>query len=208
MSEREPSLTAGPRNFRTFRIVLISVLAVLVVGIGYAVTLGPVHVAQWRAEVSDGTRALPLGERAQVTPAAGWVAEPLVRDLIVWPPLPPLKDWSVVIGREPGWLVRSPDQVLRVEVSLLESGDSDAFLGAGESGAEPAPDGDAAAEPARVEVLASGLDVTHVDGATGLTAVVDTGADAVGIRASVEGGGSLDAYRPALSELLESIRSD
>jgi hypothetical protein len=37
---------------------------------------------------------------------------------------------------------------------------------------------------------------------------VDTGADAVGIRASVEGGGSLDAYRPALSELLESIRPD
>ncbi|UOQ59748.1 hypothetical protein MUN76_11915 [Leucobacter rhizosphaerae] len=181
-----PRLTDAPRNFRRFRIVLFSLLAVVILVVGYAVTLGPVHIAQLRAEASDGERALPIGADAQITPPPEWVSEPLVRDLIVWPPLPPLKDWSVVIGQEPGWLVRSPDRVLQVEVSSVAGSD--------------------VAAGARVETLASGYTVTHVEEGGILTAVVDTGAGSVGVRATVEGEASLDAYRPAISQLLESIR--
>lgn len=181
-----PRLTDAPRNFRRFRIVLFFLLAVVILVVGYAVTLGPVHIAQLRAEASDGERALPIGSDAQITPPAEWVSEPLVRDLIVWPPLPPLKDWSVVIGQEPGWLVRSPDRVLQVEVSPV----------AGSGVATGAP----------LETLASGYTVTHVEEGGILTAVVDTGTGSVGVRATVEGEASLDAYRPAISQLLESIR--
>lgn len=186
----EPPLTDGPRNFRRVRIVLFSVLAVIVVLAGYGVTFAPVHMAQLRAEVNDGTRALPLGDDTRVTPPADWVSEPLVRDLITWPPLPPLKDWSVLIGRDPGWLVHTPDQVLRVELSLLGAGDTQEFMGDG---------------PVQSEVLASGATVTHVTEPDAFRAVVDTGSGLVALRATVSGEATLDTYLPAISQLLEGV---
>lgn len=207
MSEQEPPLTRGTRSFRGLRATLLTLLAVLIVGIGYVVTLGPVHMAHLRAESSDGERALAIGERTQVTPPAEWVSEPLVRDLIVWPPLPPLKDWSVLVGQEPGLLLNTPDQKLQVEVTLVEKSDVAAFL----SDVTPDPDAEAGTEEKAVapldEVLASGLSVSHVEGPAEILAVVDTGSGIVGLRATVLGDANLTTYRPVVAQLLEAVRA-
>ena len=207
MSEHEPPLKRGTRNFRGLRATILILLAVVIIGIGYVVTLGPVHMAHLRAESSDGERALAIGERTQITPPAEWVSGPLVRDLIVWPPLPPLKDWSVLVGQEPGLLLNTPDQKLQVEVTLVEKNEVAAFL----SDVSPDPDADAGADEAAVapldEVLASGLSVSHVEGPGEILAVVDTGSGFVGLRATPTGDADLTDYRPAVSQLLEAVRA-
>lgn len=207
MSEQEPTLKRGTRNFRGLRATLLILLAVLIVGISYVVTLGPVHMAHLRAESSDGERALAIGERTQITPPAEWVSEPLVRDLIAWPPLPPLKDWSVLVGQEPGLLLKTPDQKLKVEVTLVERSDVAAFL----SDVAQDPDAEAGTEEDAVEpldeVLASGLSVSHVAGPAEILAVVDTGGGIVGLRATTLGDANLTAYRPAIAQLLEAVRA-
>lgn len=207
MTEQEPPLKRGTRNFRGLRATLLILLAVLIVGIGYVVTLGPVHMAQLRAEASDGQRALAIGEHTQITPPVRWVSEPLVRDLIVWPPLPPLKDWSVLVGQEPGVLLYSPDQKLQVEVTLVDEGDVAAFLSDLAPDPDVEPGSDAPAAPARDEVLESGLTVSHVESPREILAVVDTGSGTVGLRATTVGDIDLVEYRPAISQLLEAVRA-
>ena len=207
MSEQEPPLKRGTRNFRGLRATLLILLAVLIIGIGYVVTFGPVHMAQLRAESSDGERALAIGEHTQITPPAEWVSEPLVRDLIVWPPLPPLKDWSVLVGQEPGLLLHSPDQKLQVEVTLVDEGEVATFLSNLTPDPDAEPGADEAAEPALDEVLASGLTVSHVEGPAEILAVVDTENGVVGLRASAIGDVDLTEYRPAISQLLEAVRA-
>ncbi len=178
----------GARPGRGRRRVTGSVLGILILGavvVGYAVTLGPGHYARLHAEVTEQGLPVEVTGDLSVTPGAGWIAEPLVTDLVDWPPLPRLQDWSVLFGEETGVLLRSPDQRLRVELR---------------SDGEDAPRGEVL-----TEILASGLTVRHVDTPSSILAVVDTASGPLSLRAEVEEGESIDAYRPTVSLLLESI---
>lgn len=212
----EPTARAEPpgsrrpgRGRRWVTAVVLVLLLVLVGGVAYAATLGPDQVAALQAETADGAQTVAVGDTATVVPEPGWVVQPLVRDLIEWPPLPPLKDWSVLLGEQSGVLLLSPDRRLRVEVDALPGSSDRAGLawlreeGRG-MGASGATDEDPGAPEVRDEMLASGLGVRHVDGPERIAAVVDTGSGILTVRADT-GREPIDPYRPAISALLESL---
>lgn len=149
--------TAGDgsrRSVRTRRWVTAVVLTMLLLAVAaaaYAVTLAPEHYAKLRAAPADGATAVEVGTGAQLVPERDWVVQPLVRDLVEWPPLPSLKDWSVLFDEQTGVLLLSPDQRLRVEIDVLSGSAEGAALawlraesGATGAGSEPSPDAEEA----------------------------------------------------------------
>lgn len=188
--------------------VVLTVLVLLVAIAAYAVTFAPEHYARAQAVSADGTTAAEVGGGLQLVPAEGWVVQPLVREIVEWPPLPPLHDWSVLLGESSGVLVLSPDQRLQVEVDVLNPGTeraagawlreagagSDATSGEGTDAGGGAGSGKDAGSgggeyaAVRSETLASGLVVQHVEAAGVVAAVVDTGSGWITLRAEAEGG--------------------
>lgn len=102
--------------------VLLAVLVLLVAAAAYAVTFAPEQYASAQAVSADGEAASEVGGGVQLVPAKGWVVQPLVREIVEWPPLPPLHDWSVLLGESNGLLLLSPDHGIRVEVEVLSPG--------------------------------------------------------------------------------------
>ncbi|WP_031290077.1 hypothetical protein [Leucobacter sp. UCD-THU] len=145
-----PAGEGSRRSVRTRRWVTAVVLTVLLLAVAaaaYAVTLAPEHYAKLRAAPADGATAVEVGTGAQLVPERDWVVQPLVRDLVEWPPLPSLKDWSVLFDEQTGVLLLSPDQRLRVEIDVLSGSAEGAALawlrsesGATGAGSEPSPD--------------------------------------------------------------------
>lgn len=184
-----------PRRGSARRTILVVAAIVGVLLIVYAFTLGPAHYASATAKAVSGTDAVEIGGGARITPAEGWTIEPQVENLVAFPsPLPSITSWSVLYGGG-GSQLRSPDHGLVVEFTA-------------HSGADPASLLDEAADleeasAVRSETLASGLALQHVDGRTEIVAVVGE-TDPVLVRARTNGD-DIDPYRPAISELLESI---
>lgn len=209
--EEQPGSRRPGRARRWVTTVVLTLLLLVVAGVAYAVTFGPEQYARLQAETSDGASPVAVGGTATVIPERDWVVQPLVRDLFEWPPLPPLKDWSVLLDEQTGVLLLSPDQRLRVELDVLQ-GSSEraalAWLREESRGIDPDSAGrDAGAggtAPVRTETLASGLALRHVDGPERLAAVIDAGGGMLTLRADA-GGEAIDPYRPAISALLESI---
>lgn len=207
----EPVPRRPGRARRWVTAVVLTLLLLVVAAVAYAVTLGPEQYARLQAETSDGASPVAVGETATVTPERDWVVQPLVRDLFEWPPLPPLKDWSVLLDEQTGVLLLSPDQRLRVELDVLQGSSERAALawlreesrGIDPGGAGGSSDAGGTA-PVRTETLASGFGLRHVDGPERLAAVIDTDDGVLTLRADA-GGESIDPYRPAISALLESI---
>lgn len=207
---------AGPRRpgraRRWITAVVLTLLLLVVAAIAYAVTFGPEQYARLQAETTDGTTPIAVGDTATVVAERDWVVQPLVRDLFEWPPLPPLKDWSVLLDEQTGVLLLSPDQRLRVEFDVLPGPSERAASAWLREESRGIAQGDDAAEGAgepgavRTETLASGLGLRHVDGGERIVAVVDTGGGMLTVRADA-GGEPIDPYRPALSALLESIET-
>lgn len=126
-----PAGEGSRRSVRTRRWVTAVVLTVLLLAVAvaaYAVTLAPEHYAKLRAAPADGATAVEVGAGAQFVPERDWVVQPLVRDLVEWPPLPSLKDWSVLLDEQTGVLLLSPDQRLRVEIDVLSGSAEGAAL--------------------------------------------------------------------------------
>ena len=199
-----------PRRARRWpRALLLLALAFVVVLVGYGATLAPAHVAHLQERVADGTESIDLGGDAALIAPEGWVVRPLVRELISWPPLPPLLDWSVVFGAQTGVVLTSPDGVLSVE--LLETPETKPGAVRAEFGAARGSEEEADLDDdhRRSEHLASGLNLTHFDGDTVVFAILMPSDDAepgqtVGVLARTNGV-EIDEYRPALSELLERV---
>ncbi|WP_449283013.1 hypothetical protein [Leucobacter sp.] len=207
-TEEQGSRRPG-RARRWVTAVVLALLLLVVAAVAYAVTLGPEQYAKLQAETADGASPVEIGAAATVVPERDWVVQPLVRDLFEWPPLPPLKDWSVLLDEQTGVLLLSPDQGLRVELDVLQgSSDRAALAWLREESrvisSDGAVDGDQGEPVLRTETLASGLGVRHVDGPERIAAVVDTGAGLLTVRADA-GSEPIDSYRPAISALLESL---
>ena len=98
--------------------IWISVGVVLLM-LGYATTYGPVQVAQSKAQVCDGAQSLEVVDGITVTPPADWLAVPLVHDLFASPMPSLLHSWAVYFDTHTGIVLRSPDQIIAVEMGLL-----------------------------------------------------------------------------------------
>ncbi len=60
----------SPRRLsRAGRLIRTIVLVLIATGVGYAVTLGPLHAARAKAEISDGIQAIEIADGVTVTPA-------------------------------------------------------------------------------------------------------------------------------------------
>lgn len=161
-----------------------SALAAAVLGLACTVAL--VALLVWpglssaRAiEIADGARVFAVPEAGvSVTPREGWAVRPTAD----------------------GLLLHSPDRVLAVELTTAPEADVEAFF---EQGA-----GDSAAVPVMSETLSSGLELRHVATGNGLTGVLDAPEGPLYIDAEVDASGWFEDYRPALSELVESIGAD
>lgn len=199
-----------PRRRTSIVLVLVGVLVCVLAAAAYAVTLAPAHYAQAQAEQADGRAAVEVGGGVQVVPDRGWVVQPRVAHLVELPPLPPLRDWTVLTGAETGVELLSPDRGLSIELSAAaESDESDAAWLAEGGIAE----GGAQRPTVLAETLASGASLSHVDAAGEIRAIVGAGDAKVRVLARTvpaheEGTGATDpisVYRPALSALLESL---
>lgn len=184
-----------PRRGSARRTILIVAAIIGVLLIMYGFTLGPAHYANATAKSASGIDAVEIGGGARITPAEGWSIEPQVENLVAFPaPLPSITSWSVLFGGG-GSQLRSPDHELVVEFTT-HSGEDPASLLDEAAGIEEA-------SGVRSETLESGLALQHVDGRTEIVAVVGE-TDPVLVRARTNGD-DIDPYRPAISELLESI---
>lgn len=196
----------SPRRLsRAGRLIRTVVLVLFATGVGYAVTLGPLHAARAKAEISDGVQAVEIADGVTITPAQHWLAEPLVHDLLRIPVLPDLRSPRVYLGGHAGLLLRSPDRVLAVEIESSGPGaepEAEALLRQKAS----AIIGAGAELPAvRTETLASGHTVWHLDDVFAVLAVVDRGGTLVTVTAEPPDGESIEAYRPAIGQLLETV---
>lgn len=203
-------LRRAPRARRWLTTTVVIVLCVLVAVVAYAVTFAPDHYATWRAERLSKGDTVAVSDGVTVTPGAGWVAQPRVTNLVEWPPLPPLRDWAVLTGAETGVNIVSPDHGLSIELSVRQDSEQrvDAWLG----DIERADDSETATGHVRIETLASGAELQHIDDVGELRAVVTLGETQVQVLArtaepeSAEASSpTIDDYRPALSVLLESL---
>ncbi|WP_053387389.1 hypothetical protein [Leucobacter japonicus] len=198
-----------PRRARRWpRALLLSALAFVVVLVGYGATLAPAHVAHLQERVADGSESIDLGGDAALIAPEGWVVRPLVRELISWPPLPPLLDWSVIFDAQTGVVLTSPDGVLSVEISdsssWSRSGAVEEFGVARLKESGEITDFDMVSER-----LASDASLLHLDGDRVVFGTLMLNQDsaqgpAVGFLARTNGA-NIDGYRPALSEMLESV---
>lgn len=195
-------LRAAPRSRRGVTITVVIVLLLLLAAAVYAVTYAPDHYAKWRAERLGAGATAEVGAGVAVVPGDGWVVQPRVTNLVEWPPLPPLRNWEVLTGTDTGIELLSPDRGLRVEL-FVDPEKPEAAM-------------------ARNEVLASGATLSHADAAGEIHAVVDLGdarvrviartttaqppqAGAQAPKAGEPTADPIDAYRPALSAILESL---
>ena len=196
----------SPRRLsRAGRLIRTIVLVLIATGVGYAVTLGPLHAARAKAEISDGIQAIEIADGITVTPATDWLAEPLVHELLRIPVLPDLRSPRVYFGGHSAMLLRSPDRLLTVEIESPGPGaqaEAEALL---RQKASEIVGAGAEVPALRTETLASGHTVWHLDDASALLAVVDRGGTLVTVVAERPDGESIDAYRPAIGQLLETV---
>ncbi len=108
----------------------------------------------------------------------------------------PAPDWWIQPASDGGLLLRSPDRVVNVEMTVVA-----------ESVAQATLDDVAAGDPLRSEILANGLQVQHVLTTDELFAVLTLhdGVLQVEAQAASESASDLADYRSALGELLESV---
>lgn len=194
-------------------LVLVLLLIVMLVG-AYAVTLAPEHYAQAQAERVSGSEEIGIGDPAVATvvPADKWSTRPIVTPLIG--ELQFLKNPAVIFGVSPGVQLGSPDGMLTVSIEPLGDTDAAALLASYERSDAPIQE----------EELSTGLSVSHVDTRStadepvdGLIAIIGsasatgTGApsqsDSVLVRVTLSDDAKLELsdYRPALSDLFESL---
>ena len=138
----------------------------------------PPTVANLTSEVSDGAAPTELGEASVVVPA----------------------DWVITRESEDAVTVRTPDGALRANLESVDEKPDEVVADLAAAGAVP-----------RSELLASGLTVVHVDLRDGgVVAGVGAPDAASSVRVVVEvrppEGGAVQAYRTAISDLLEGIR--
>lgn len=197
---------------RWVRTTVVIALCLLLAAAAYAVTFAPGHYAQSRAEQLDGVATADVGSGVQVVPGDGWVAQPRVTNLVEWPPMPPLRNVNVMMGAETGIELLSPDRGLSIELfAAAEPVESDAdWLAnvASDAGSDQKP-------TVLKETLASGAGLAHADAPGEIRAVVTLGDERVRVlarTAPVDDANTrtgeadpINAYRPALSALLESL---
>ena len=194
-----------PRLTRAGRLVRTTVLVVFLIGLGYAATLGPVHAARAKAKILDGSQPVEITESLTITPAAYWLDEPLVEPLVELPIVPDLNSWAVYFGAQNGTVLRSPDRRLTIEVDDLGQGsasDAESIL---RERAQRILGKNAEVPAIRTETMASGSTLWHLDADEVLLAVVDHDGELVGLRAQTSGGESIESYRPAIGQLVETI---
>lgn len=202
----------APHRRRWVKTTVVIALCLLLAAAVYAVTFAPGHFAQSRAERLDGVATADVGSGVQVVPGEGWVVQPRVTNMVEWPPLPPLHNVDVMLGAETGIELLSPDRGLSVELfAAAEPAESDADWLANVAQAESG-----AKKPTVLkETLASGAGLSHADAPGEIRAVVTLGDERVRVLArtapagdagaSKGEAGPINAYRPALSALLESL---
>lgn len=167
-------------------IIVILALAL----IAYLCTFAPGHYAQATGTVADGSEEFEVGGGATVTPAAGWSVESKVNYAAG-----PLTAWAVFFSDDNDTELRSPDRALTVDISSVPEDDPIAV-------AERRSDAEVI-----TEVLASGAEVRHIQTGARLVAVVEgVGSEPVMLEAHTNGGADITEYRPAVSQLLESLR--
>ncbi|MFV0432973.1 MAG: hypothetical protein ACK5LO_03165 [Leucobacter sp.] len=192
--------SAAARGGKRSRGPMWLVLAACVATIIYLLAFAPVHIAAMQAHRGDGEQPLDLGNGVVVVPADEWIEQPVVGTLFSLGPVPLVRDMSVIFGGGDEVAILSPDRALRVETEVAGEGNDPVALvreTAADSGADPEAE-------VRTETLASGLTLHHIDEEQRITAVVETSAGPVIVRAESVGG-PIDVYRPALSSLLESV---
>lgn len=204
MSRSHPRL--GRQMSQLEKLVRTILILTSLAALYYAATWGPIQTAQSRAETTDGAQIVEVADGITVTPAQDWLIEPLVRTVVSVPVLPDLRSWAVYFGTHTGTLLRSPDRLLTIEIDSRGPGSAqDAGSLLGDQAAVFADKG-AAAPALRTETLASGATLWHLDTASELLAVVDRDGDLVTVVAKRTDGGPIDPYRPAIGQLLETIR--
>lgn len=217
---------SGRRRRRGIMVAIVLASCVVVAAATYAVTFAPDHYAQWRAEPIDGVATAEVGAGVQVLPGKGWLVQPRVTDLVELPLLPPLRNPNVILGANTGLQLVSPDGGLSIELFAGDaSAQRDAAWLADVADHEREVRGADAAQlpPVLTETLASGAGLDHADAPGEIRAVVTVGETRVRVLARAMGspgdtsdadrvgtvnGGATDpitVYRPALSELLESL---
>lgn len=137
----------------------------------------PPSLENLASEISDGVTPVPIADGAEVVVPAEWI---------------------VVRQSGEGVVVRTPDGALQARLDTVEQ-DAAAVVAA-----TPGVEG-----AARSEQLGSGMDATHADRADGgIVAAVraSDGGNVVRVVAEVRGADTA-AYRPAVAELLEGIRT-
>ncbi len=102
-------------------------------------------------------------------------------------------------------MLRSPDRRLTIEVDDLGQGsasDAESIL---RERAQRILGKNAEVPAIRTETMASGSTLWHLDADGVLLAVVDHDGELVGLRAQTSGGESIESYRPAIGQLVETI---
>ena len=107
----------------------------------------------------------------------------------------PESGWWVTPQAHGGLLLRSPDRVLVVKISVATEAETRVALDLAGAGGDPL----------RTEMLASGARVQHVTGDMKFAAVLELGDADLLVEAEVTSEGDLAAYRSALGVLLESV---
>lgn len=165
--------------------LVVTVIVLVLLAAAFAV-FGPTGLALVQAKPVEG--AVEIGSGVTVDPGEGWVAGPLVAGF----PPSPIDDWTRLIEGE-GRRLQSPDRLLEVEVEVVSGAPDPAELPGGE---------------VRAETLASGAAVRHASSGNEFVAVVEgVGGEPISMRARTVGDSNLEAYRPVLSTLLESLSS-
>jgi hypothetical protein len=189
------------RRARVVWVVAISATLVGVVAAAAAFVV-PWVIAETEPRMADGVETVLLrqGEAGvEFTPSSGWLVHPRFAS-----------DSTVDLV--------APDQALTIEVEVvaeaptaalarLVDGAADTSVDLGGTTAVEDPDADEQFD-ARVETLASGLELRHVPTEHGLLAVVGTSAGSLILTVRAGAAVDLDEYRPSLSGLLETIRPE
>ncbi|WP_308798108.1 hypothetical protein [Agromyces silvae] len=207
------------RRTRTIWILAISVAVVGAIAAATAIVV-PWVIAETEPRIADGIERVVLhrdGDDVAFTPGDGWVVHPR-------------------FGSDSTVDLVAPDQALTIELELvpdaaeaavaqLIGGAADTPVsgmpgpgGSGGSG-DQTVDGDTAgtggeasgadhgpAAAIRIETLASGLELRHIEAEHGLLAVVGTPSGSVALTVRAGSAVDLAEYRTALAALLETIR--
>lgn len=189
---------------------VFGLVAALVILVGYVFTAAPLHIAQLRTQVSDGSTSQALSSTAKIDIPKGWTVRPLPHETARLPGSIVLRDPTILFGNTRGIELIAPNGEFTIEVSAMHAATRPVFEKEARNLLHPRPKTDDSR--LLTESLASGAHLVHIDTPTQIVAGVGLSDDSFSVLInarllSSEGKHSeLTAYRPALSSILESIQ--